>query len=143
MLGEIQGGVVAIFGLIVGLIVRARILRFLIITFAAAFAPPRPPPAPPAAVFLGFFFLGFGCVHCVDQLNALKPATEEFKKAGISIVTIGNQAASEVMASIDKKPMPFPIASSPAPKPRTTYASTTDFDLPTHSGLSLCAVTCG
>ncbi|MEX2212626.1 MAG: redoxin domain-containing protein [Phycisphaeraceae bacterium] len=34
------------------------------------------------------FYLGYGCVHCTEQLNAFAPMVEEFTKAGIEIVGV-------------------------------------------------------
>ena len=52
------------------------------------------------------FFLGFGCAHCVEQLQELEPRHEEFKEAGIEIVTVGTEMVSD-------NPYSFPIAGDP------------------------------
>ena len=63
------------------------------------------------------FYLGFGCLHCVEQLHALRPLTEEFRAAGIDIVAIGSDSvastkqASEDLAAEDR--MPFPMLCDP------------------------------
>ncbi|MBK8978356.1 MAG: redoxin domain-containing protein [Planctomycetes bacterium] len=44
-------------------------------------------------------FLGFGCVHCVEQLQALAPLTEAFRAAGIDVVAIGTDTVAELAAS--------------------------------------------
>ena len=68
----------------------------------------NPQPAPPLAVtgsdgkpitladFRGrpvllVFYLGGGCLHCVEQLRLLAPRTEEFRKAGIDILAISTE----------------------------------------------------
>lgn len=64
-------------------------------------------------------FLGFGCVHCVEQLEALKPRAGDFADAGIEIVTIGTDTLEQVKASIqqgieaDEEPIPFPVLCDP------------------------------
>jgi peroxiredoxin len=69
--------------------------------------------------FLLVFFLGFGCVHCVDQLDSLAPRAAEFEAAGIPIVTVGTDTLDQVRAShqraleADEPPFPFPVASDP------------------------------
>lgn len=34
------------------------------------------------------FYLGHGCIHCLDQLNAIAPLSAEFKAAGIEVLAI-------------------------------------------------------
>ena len=57
------------------------------------------------------FYLGFGCLHCAEQLQAFAPETEAFREAGISIVAISTDSQEDLQKSIDNygKPMPFPI----------------------------------
>ena len=65
------------------------------------------------------FYLGLGCIHCVEQLNELRPRYKDFKDAGIEIVAIGTDDVNEVKASIldaievDGPPTPFEILSDP------------------------------
>jgi alkyl hydroperoxide reductase subunit AhpC len=40
-----------------------------------------------------FFYLGHGCVHCLEQLNALAPAAPDFKAAGIDMLAISADSA--------------------------------------------------
>ncbi|MDE0916636.1 MAG: redoxin domain-containing protein, partial [Planctomycetota bacterium] len=62
---------------------------------------------------LVIFFLGFGCVHCVEQLNAMKPVAAEFAAAGIDIVAIGTDSTQELndsqAADTVETAYPFPI----------------------------------
>ncbi|MEM7200034.1 MAG: redoxin domain-containing protein [Planctomycetota bacterium] len=55
---------------------------------------------------IAVFFLGFGCAHCVEQLQALEPRSEEFKEAGIEIVTVGTEMVAD-------NPYSFPITGDP------------------------------
>src|SRR5690606_25025196 len=56
-------------------------------------------------------------VHCVDQINDLKPRAEDFREAGIDIVTIGTDTLDQIKASIQQgvengdPPLPFPVLS--------------------------------
>lgn len=65
------------------------------------------------------FYLGFGCIHCVQQLNELRPRYNDFKKAGIEIVAIGTDDVDAVKASIldtievDGPKTPFEILCDP------------------------------
>ncbi len=43
------------------------------------------------------FYLGFGCVHCVEQLQTLSPKLAAFANAGIDIVAIGNEPIDKVL----------------------------------------------
>ncbi len=77
-------------------------------------------------------FLGFGCVHCVEQLNAFEPATGQFEDAGIDIVTIGNQSVEE-LALAGVEDYPFPILSDPEHEVFRAYRCYDDFeDMPLH-----------
>lgn len=64
------------------------------------------------------FFLGFGCVHCVEQLQALKPVAQAFADAGIDIVAVGTDTVLELSESQRSTPeedrYPFPIVADPA-----------------------------
>lgn len=65
------------------------------------------------------FYLGFGCIHCVEQLNELRPKYDEFKAAGIDIVAIGTDKVDEVKAAVldaievDAPETQFPILCDP------------------------------
>ena len=50
------------------------------------------------------FYLGFGCVHCVEQLQAFSPLTEEFAQAGISLLGIGTDSAEDLRDSLAHPP---------------------------------------
>ena len=75
------------------------------------------------------YFLGFGCVHCVEQLNAIKPLVDAFTDAGISIVTIGTDTASQVKESVGRGgDFPFPILCDPEHEVFKTYRVWDDFE---------------
>ena len=58
-----------------------------------AFAPGDDPPT------LLVFFLGFGCSHCVAQLQDLDPRAAAFRDAGIEVVSIGTDSLQQVLAA--------------------------------------------
>ncbi len=47
------------------------------------------------------FYLGHGCLHCVEQLSAFAPRTEDFNEAGISLVAISTDDILNLKKSID------------------------------------------
>ena len=86
---------------------------------------------------LMIFFLGFGCVHCVEQLVAFSPAYDEFLDAGIEIVTIGNQSVEELREAFGDDPndtgYPFPVLADPDMGHFRRYRTYDDFeDMPLH-----------
>ena len=80
------------------------------------------------------FFLGFGCIHCVEQLQGLHPMAGAFKVAGIDIVTIGTDTVQEVRASIqaavetDTPAIPFPVLCDPKGTVFKTWRCWDDFE---------------
>ncbi len=59
------------------------------------------------------FYLGFGCLHCAEQLKAFAPMAEEFRKKGIELIAISTDNREDLKKSIDDYPggMPFPLVS--------------------------------
>ena len=63
------------------------------------------------------FYLGFGCLHCVEQLHMLRPLHGEFAELGVDIVAIGSDTAGNIRrANLDlpvAERMPFPMLADP------------------------------
>ena len=83
------------------------------------------------------FFLGFGCVHCVEQLQAFIPAQPEFEQAGIDIVAIGTDSAEKLAHSFGEDPddtgYPFPVLADPELEAFRLYRAYDDFEqMPLH-----------
>tara|TARA_R110002073_G_scaffold46789_7_gene127467 strand:- start:24546 stop:26885 length:2340 start_codon:yes stop_codon:yes gene_type:complete len=57
------------------------------------------------------FYLGFGCLHCMEQLHALSPRIDDFRKAGIDIVAISTEDHETLKTGIDNfdKPVEIPL----------------------------------
>jgi peroxiredoxin len=57
------------------------------------------------------FYLGFGCLHCVEQLHVFAPLKEEFESAGISLVGISTETRQELLQARENfsSDEPFPI----------------------------------
>jgi len=86
---------------------------------------------------LVIFFLGFRCVHCVEQLVAFSPAYDEYKEAGIEIVTIGNDSVEKLRKAFGDDPddtgYPFKVLSDEEMKYFRKYRAYDDFeDMPLH-----------
>lgn len=81
---------------------------------------------------LVIFFLGFGCVHCVEQLGAFKPMAEKFADAGIPIVAIGTDSAVQLKTSQEDDDeadrFGFPILADPALEIFKRYRAYDDFE---------------
>ena len=61
------------------------------------------------------FYLGFGCLHCVEQLHAFEPHIAAFEKAGISVVGISTETAEQLrlgMKNLDD-PLSMPLLADP------------------------------
>ncbi|QDS88400.1 Putative peroxiredoxin [Rosistilla ulvae] len=85
---------------------------------------------------VAIFYLGWGCLHCAEQLQAFAPQAEAFAKAGIEIVAISSDGKSDLQKSIDLydgKPLPFPLISDPNLETFKAYRVFDDFeDQPLH-----------
>ncbi|MBL8725053.1 MAG: redoxin domain-containing protein [Planctomycetes bacterium] len=83
------------------------------------------------------FYLGFGCMHCVEQLRALAPRTAEFAAAGIDLVAIGTDDPSKASAGAAELPEaerpPFPLLADPRLEAFRTWRCHDDFEsVPLH-----------
>ncbi|MFT7541827.1 MAG: peroxiredoxin [Gammaproteobacteria bacterium] len=76
-------------------------------------------------------FLGFGCVHCLEQLQAIEPVAKRFAEAGIAIVAIGLQAPEDLRVSLGEDPADtgysFPILCDPKLTQFRAYGAYDDF----------------
>ncbi|ADG69752.1 alkyl hydroperoxide reductase/ Thiol specific antioxidant/ Mal allergen [Planctopirus limnophila DSM 3776] len=48
------------------------------------------------------FYLGAGCLHCVEQIQKFLPKVNDFQAAGISVVAISTDDLSDLKKSIDR-----------------------------------------
>jgi len=59
------------------------------------------------------FYLGFGCLHCVEQLSVFSPMTKEYNRAGIEIVAIGSDDLGSLKDALSaytkEKTIEFPV----------------------------------
>ncbi len=78
------------------------------------------------------FYLGSGCLHCIEQLNAFAPKAKEFRKAGLSIVAISSEPASDLKKTMEKSKeggkFPFPILSDETKAAFKAHRAFDDFE---------------
>jgi len=84
------------------------------------------------------FYLGYRCLHCIQQLHAFDPAAKDFAKAGISLVAISSDSPDELKKSCDAAKgdgeFPFPLLSDSSLKIFKTYHAYDDFEkTPVHA----------
>jgi peroxiredoxin len=64
---------------------------------------------------LVIFYLGYGCLHCAEQLQAFAPKMKEFEDAGIAMIAISTDNVEDLKKSIDNYeggPLPIPLLSN-------------------------------
>ena len=83
------------------------------------------------------FYLGKGCVHCMEQLNGIAPLTEKYAKAGIPIVAISTDTPEGLADTFQKaaaegeparNPFPFPLLSDAGQTVFKAYRAHDDFE---------------
>lgn len=47
------------------------------------------------------FYLGYGCLHCAEQLQAFAPLANEFNQAGIKLIAISTDSVDDLKKSIE------------------------------------------
>lgn len=62
------------------------------------------------------FYLGYGCLHCVEQLKTFQPLVEEFRQTGIELVGISSESRQQLKGALDdlaaeERPS-FPLAAN-------------------------------
>ena len=86
------------------------------------------------------FYLGYGCLHCAEQLQAFAPKTKEFEEAGISIVAISTDTPEDLTKSVtnyEKGEFPFPLVSNSKLDIFKAYRAFDDFETSTLHGTFL------
>lgn len=81
---------------------------------------------------LVIFYLGFGCLHCVEQLQHFHPMVEKYRKAGIEIMGIGTDSVKGVAKSLDamaaESRIGFPLAADPKMRVFKQWRAFDDFE---------------
>lgn len=83
------------------------------------------------------FYLGHGCVHCIEQLNHLAPLAADFQTQGIEIVAVSTDSQEGLQKSVEKAKLatgfPFPLVSNQALDVFKAYRAYDDFEqMPLH-----------
>ncbi len=81
------------------------------------------------------FYLGFGCLHCVEQLHAFEPKVAQLKQDGFAIAAISTESLASLQTSLQKleKPLTIPLFADPQSKAFRAYRCMDDFEqLPLH-----------
>ncbi len=84
---------------------------------------------------LVIFYLGFGCLHCVEQLHAFAPKLDEFRKLGIDVVAISSEDTEQLNAGLKDfdKPLAIPLLADPEHEVFKKFRCWDDFeDQPLH-----------
>ena len=78
------------------------------------------------------FYLGYGCLHCVEQLNAFAPLAKEFERAGVSIVAVSTDTPDGLGKSLATAKAdggyPFPLVSDEKLTAFKAYRAYDDFE---------------
>lgn len=79
------------------------------------------------------FYLGHGCLHCVEQLHEFAPLTDEFRSIGIDLVGISTESQEQLDQAVetyysDDEAMPFPLVCDPALDVFRRYRCYDDFE---------------
>lgn len=73
--------------------------------------------AKPNKPVLVVFYLGFGCLQCVEQLHALRKHHQQLAAAGLDVVAIGDDPTDELAKALAALPadlaLPFPVLADP------------------------------
>jgi peroxiredoxin len=76
------------------------------------------------------FYLGFGCLHCVEQLSAIKPKIDQFTQAGIEVMAISTETVEALRKGIEGygEELPFAIFADPSHDAFKAYRCWDDFE---------------
>lgn len=87
------------------------------------------------------FYLGSGCVHCIEQLNLLAPLAGRFAEAGIEIYAVSTEAMADLPRTTDQAKsgagFPFPLLADPSLAAFRMYRAYDDFEQQALHGLFL------
>jgi peroxiredoxin len=82
---------------------------------------------------VAIFFLGKGCLHCMEQLNAFAPLQKKYDEAGIDLVAISTNPVAELKETLagdgeTTSPFPFPLLSDASLVAFKDYRAYDDFE---------------
>lgn len=79
------------------------------------------------------FYLGYGCLHCSEQLNAIADRIRDFNAAGLPVLaistdTVAGLAKSQENYSAEGDAFPFPLLADPEMSTFKAYGTHDDFE---------------
>jgi len=77
------------------------------------------------------FYLGYGCIHCAEQLQAFAPRAKDFKAVGLDVIAISSNNREDLkksLAAYDKGEFPFPLVANPDLDVFKAYRAYDDFE---------------
>lgn len=79
---------------------------------------------------LVIFYLGFGCLHCVEQLTAIKPRVDDFVAAGIDVLAISTEDVDQLRKGVAAygSELPIEIVADPDQQIFKRYRCWDDFE---------------
>ena len=84
---------------------------------------------------LVIFYLGFGCLHCIEQLHAFSPRAADFDAAGIEMIAISTENTEQLETGLKNydEPIAIPLMADPTHEAFKQYRCWDDFeDQPLH-----------
>lgn len=81
------------------------------------------------------FYLGFGCLHCIEQLQAFEKAAPSIRNQGFELVAISTESIASLKTGMAKydKPITIPLHADPQQQVFRAYRCFDDFEqMPLH-----------
>lgn len=77
-----------------------------------------------------FFYLGFGCLHCIEQLHAFSPVAKQFREAGVELVAISSENLDSLKTGLSRyaKAIEIPLHSDADLKAFKAFRCFDDFE---------------
>lgn len=76
------------------------------------------------------FYLGFGCLHCIEQLQKFSPLADKFSEEGIELVGISSESSESLAKGLDaySKPLSIPLMADSELKTFQAFRCYDDFE---------------
>jgi FtsP/CotA-like multicopper oxidase with cupredoxin domain/peroxiredoxin len=73
-----------------------------------------------------FFYEGFACLRCNEQMTALVEKAEAFRKQGVQVIGISTDTVADLGKALDGTPCPFPLLADPEKRVFRSYGCYAD-----------------
>ena len=77
------------------------------------------------------FYLGYGCIHCAEQLHEFAPRLKDFQAAGLEVVAISTddqEGLEKSLEAYEKGAFPFPLVANSSLDVFKAYRAYDDFE---------------